>query len=328
MAFLNDPYTQDSIRRAMRGATPPFLPPTLEAPSPPPPPLETPASAELARYRELVTQGPPLEPKHGGLRTALETIGKGLDVSHDLMDPGYARERRGYYSDLAGAKEVAGIAEKEARLAADLELRRKQGASADATAAWRNKQASAPPPLPTPPSNYEAHLVRQLSDPDPSMREAAQKKLDALKAPAPPKAPTPIPGRDVPYSKEVEAQRARMAAAARAPERPASPASFRIIESEKARNLRAAERNARQRIANGEDEKTVWDDLENEKDEIQSAYEAQIVAAGGSISPQAQKPPQPAPQTSKYKPGDTVRLKSGKAVRIMKINADGTFDYE
>jgi hypothetical protein len=300
MAFLNDTYTQDSVRRAMRGQTPPFLPPELETPTPPPPPLESP---ETARYRELVAQGAPEHPKHGKLRTVLETIGKVYGVNEEITDPGYTRDRDSYYEKLAGAKEAATIAEKEARLAADLESERARKASYEATAEARRASMNQPPKLPAPPSTYEARLVRDLDSPDPAVREAAQKKLDALKAPAPPKLTTPIPGRDVPYSPEVEAQRRRMAAAGRAPresgDRPASPAAFRIIESEKARNLRAAERDARNRIADGEDEKVVYTDLESQKDEIQNAYEAQIVAAGGSIAPQAPKPaptPQPTPQ--------------------------------
>lgn len=124
--------------------------------------------------------------------------------------------------------------------------------------------------------------------------------------------------------------------------RPASTGSFRIIESEKQRNLMTAERNARKRITDGEDQATVMADLEDEKQRIQDGYEAQIEAAGGSAqhreygsAPKPATPPQPKQRTAPvasaapaYKPGDTVRLKSGKTVRITKINADGTFDYE
>lgn len=146
MAFLNIPYGEDAVRRAMRGQTPPFLPgtrpPALEPPVQGPPPLEPPVSPEAARYKELIAQGAPQEPKHGKLRTVLESIGRVYGVNEDITDPGYVRERDRYYGNLAGAKESATIAEKEARLAADLELRRKQGASADATATWRTAQAN------------------------------------------------------------------------------------------------------------------------------------------------------------------------------------------
>jgi hypothetical protein len=325
MAFLNIPYGEDAVRRAMRGMTPPFLPegpapPALDTPQMPPPPLSTPVYGdvrdELARADELEAS----RPKPGFWRK-LGSAALGAAAGYANQDPKLqqpidptAAQDFILYGDhsqkvaeqqgrIGRAKEAATIAEKEARLAADLESERARKASYEATAEARRASMNQPPKLPAPPSTYEARLVRDLDSPDPAVREAAQKKLDALKAPAPPKLTTPIPGRDVPYSPEVEAQRRRMAAAGRAPresgDRPASPAAFRIIESEKARNLRAAERDARNRIADGEDEKVVYTDLESQKDEIQNAYEAQIVAAGGSIAPQAPKPaptPQPTPQ--------------------------------
>ncbi len=361
--YGNIPYVTDSVRRAMRGATPPFLPdsraempPLLETPQSPPPPLSTPeydrVKGEIARADELEAQRP-----KPGIWRKIGAAALGAAAGYANQDPklrepidptgaqdfilygDHSRKVAEQQARLGRAKEAATIAEKEARLAADLESERARKASYEATAELRRDQMSRPPKLETPPSNYEAYLVRQLSDPDPNVRAEAQKKLDALKAPAPPKAPTPIPGRDVPYSPEVEEQKRRMAGANRAPERPASPGNFRIIESEKARNLRAAEREARRRIADGEEEKTVWADLENEKDEIQNAYEAQIVAMGGSVAPKSAPPaPPPTPRqgpqqqprqsASRYKPGDTVRLKSGQTVTITKLNPDGTFDYE
>jgi hypothetical protein len=352
---------QSGIRRAMRGQTPPFLPegyaysqpeaaaaepvrpPTLETPTSPPPPLETPSATQ--RYREIVAQGPPERPQRKGLARVGEILGTLYGVPDEIMAPGYARESARYGADLRGARQLAEIEEGEQRLRADLELRRKQGAQADATAARQRRLAeTSPEPLT---KVVNGTLVQMQPDGTwkrvygedapreykPGYGYERDGKVE-VPVPTPPKLSTPIPGRDVPYPPEVEEQRRRMAAANRAPERPASPATFRIIESEKARNLRAAERAARKRIAEGiEAEATIWADLEREKEQIQADYEAQIVAAGGSIAePKAATPaapPAPAAQSaSKYKPGDTVRLKSGKIVRITKINADGTFDYE
>jgi hypothetical protein len=125
--------------------------------------------------------------------------------------PAYKRQLSNWNTKVEGAQ--ADVTAETAKLAADQKiqqaasldaLRKKQGASADATKAFREKQANAPPPLlhgpkyiydpktdkmiwqeaPTPPkprtfNTEESYLTNKLDDPDPAVRAAAQAKLDA-----------------------------------------------------------------------------------------------------------------------------------------------------
>ncbi|HWR49931.1 MAG TPA: hypothetical protein VN428_02420 [Bryobacteraceae bacterium] len=380
MAFLNIPYTQDSIRRAVRGITPPFLPegygydaapiepaqpPPLSRPQPvappEPPPIETPA--EIARYRELAGRGAPQHPKHGKLRTALETVGKVYGVNEEITDPGYSRERDQYYSDLQAAKMGADAAEADQKLRAELEMRRKQTAAAEATRAREERLMNAPP-------KAERQVIDgQLFELDASTGKwaavAGAPKPREIKpgygyekdgkveipVPTPPKLSTPIPGRDVPFPKDVEEQKRRMAAANRAPSGPArgTPKQFADLDKNKSADLLRLKQWASDQAYNNPDSaNSTYADLRNAYQEVQNDYERQIASLGGNVEhfeypagPEfiAQqtgvKPKPPAPKTggaaatsSKYKLGDTVRLRSGKTVRITSVNSDGTFDYE
>jgi hypothetical protein len=303
MAFLNIPYGEDAVQRAIRGRTPPFLPPALETPTMPPPPLSTPVYGdvrdELARANELEAS----RPKPGFWRK-IGAAALGAAAGYANQDPKLqqpidptAAQDFILYGDhgqkvaeqqgrIGRAKEAATIAEKEARLAADLESERARKASYEATAEARRASMNQPPKLPAPPSTYEARLVRDLDSPDPTVREAAQKKLDALKAPAPPKLTTPIPGRDVPYSPEVEAQRRRMAAANRAPERPTrgTPKQFADLDKNKSAELLRMKKWADDQVyADPANTNSVYAELRNAYQEIQNDYERQIKSLGGEV---------------------------------------------
>jgi hypothetical protein len=337
MAFLNDTYTQDSVRRAMRGQTPPFLPPELETPTPPPPPLESP---ETARYRELVAQGAPEHPKHGKLRTVLETIGKVYGVNEEITDPGYTRDRDSYYEKLAGAKEAATIAEKEARLAADLESERARKASYDATAERQRALRNAP-------AKAERQVIDgQLYERDattgtwkvvagaPKPREfrpgygyeGEGGKVD-IPVPLPPKLNTP--GRPMvvsPGATVIDPATGRPIYTA--PNRPpvgssggggrVPPTAFVSVENKKTASLLEAKRNADKTLIDyPEKAEQVYANLRQEYQQIQNNYEAGVKALGGSVehyeypdtpefiaqqtgAPSPATPaPQPAPRTPK-----------------------------
>jgi hypothetical protein len=334
--YQNLPYIQGSVRRAMRGATPPFLPedygyepevpttrpPAMQAPGQAPPPLEPPVEdPTLKRVRELAAQGAPQHPKHGLLRRIGETVAGmyvGPENSERLFDADHSQRKAQYGAGLKGATLAADASMKEQGLRAELEMRRKQTAAAEATEARQRALMNAPPR--TERQVVDGALVERGQDGQwrpvygqPKPREfkpgygyERDGKVD-VPVPTPLKPPPlQVPGRDVPFSADVEEQKRRMAAANRAPERPASQGSFRIIETEKQRALAKAERETKryireqgldkpsadpQKEAERQKEvQTVYDDMETEKEQIQGAYEAQIESAGGHVAAPPQAP--------------------------------------
>lgn len=308
--YQNLPYIQGSVRRAMRGQTPPFLPegygyepeaapmrpPAMQEPGQAPPALEPPEDPSLKRVRELATQGPPREPKHGKLRTVLETIGRGFDVSHDLMDPGYSRERAEYDTQLKAASLAAAASEKEQRLRADLEADRARKASYEATAERQRRLMNAPPKADR--QVVDGVIVERGADGawkpvygtprPPEFKPGYGYERGGnveVPVPTPPKLSTPMPGRDVPFSADVEEQKRRMAAAGRAPAGPdrGTPKQFADLDKNKLAELKRLKQWATDQVASyPETANATWGELRNYYQELQNSYEQQIAALGGN----------------------------------------------
>jgi hypothetical protein len=215
----------------------------------------------------------------GKMRIDPQQTGQTVD---NLLRPGYARAREAWEDEDAALRTKIGLSEKQLQLdnrdlatEADMQRARAADRTARANEEWRRSQAAA---AAAPKRQALMNLGAQgVFDPE------LQRIIPGTAAPEKPEV-----AQITPYQMEQLALDARRIRVAERPEAPprgatATPAQSRVVESTKQSRLMDAEQGYRARIANSPtDAAAALADLNNEKQQIQNAYEAEIAAQGGS----------------------------------------------